>query len=96
MKIPISQKPYNGTCEVCGDAAELRDSRSTALLQSQDTQELSAIQCNLVRCFSGDHAYFVLNWDSQIVDPFPEGWEPEPDGPLDFRLPPPPPMKEDH
>lgn len=93
MKVPVSTKEYNGRCEVCDDVAELRESSSTALLQAQTTQELSAVRCQLVRCFSGEHAYYVIDWKSQIKDPFPEGWEPEDIDPLDLQLPPPP--KED-
>lgn len=89
----VSPKKFEGKCETCGDVAELRQSGATALIENQETHLLSAIGLSLVRCFSGDHVYFVLNWDSQVTDPFaPDA--PLDTSPLDIELPPPPPKEE--
>ena len=73
MSLPISAEPFTGRCIVCDDVAELRHSSTTALLQNMENHRLSAIGTKLVRCFSGDHAYFLLEQDSMVEDPFEEG-----------------------
>lgn len=91
---PVSRNKFDGFCEVCGDAAELRDSHTTALLQAQGSGVLSSIGTRLVRCLSGDHAYFVLDWTSQVQDPF-SGRETAEIEATTTVIPPPPPPKED-
>ena len=70
--LPVSAAPFTGRCEVCDDVAELRNSSTTALLQNMETRRLSAVGTGLVRCLSGDHAYFIIDQNTMVEDPFEE------------------------
>lgn len=98
----VSQKQlseFDGRCEECGDVAELRDARSTALMQAQDAQQtLSTVGTKLVVGRYCGHAYYMLDWSTKVTDPFDER---ETDKiarkyqhQIEMQLPPPPPKEE--
>lgn len=77
--------------------AELRDASSTALLEDQKDLRLSAIGTKLVVGAYCGHAYYMLDWKRQIIDPFDatetqalaERYQRQ----IDVELPPPPPQE---
>ena len=57
-------------CEECGDVAEIVPTQSTALLQSTKTGKYSAVGLHLIRCVYEGHAYYVIDMNRQVYDPF--------------------------
>ena len=72
----IHTKEFDGSCETCGGLAAVFPRQGTAVIQRQDTKELSVVALDRVTC-ERRHEYAVIAWDSQVDDPFPDGYAPE-------------------
>lgn len=66
---------FNGKCENCGGLAAIFPWNGTASIQRQDNREMSVVVLDRVSCERG-HSYAVINWSTQVSDPFEEGYVP--------------------
>lgn len=60
---------YNGTCCQCGAIAEAHDADGSAAFLYEKTGRYSVAKVIAVICGTQDHAYYTLDYTTEVPDP---------------------------